>query len=79
MVVESEGVLGLYNLAVRPDVRSRGLGAALVRAVQGLAVQAGVPLVLQSALNLQTWYEGLGFRPVGQVLAMVYSNQGPVI
>lgn len=61
--------VGLYNLCVEDDRRNRGLGSAMVRFVQGLCYERGLPLLLQCDATLQPWYASLGFEKVGRLTA----------
>lgn len=61
--------IGLYNLCVEDSRRNHGLGSALVRTVQAISYERGLPLVLQCDSSLKPWYARLGFRTVGQLTA----------
>jgi hypothetical protein len=74
MLVEQPASVGLFNLCVRPELRRKGLGAGLVRAVQAAASASGLPVVLQCEPGLETWYKGLGFETVGTVEALTLSH-----
>jgi hypothetical protein len=74
MLVEQSGAVGLFNLCVRPDLRRKGLGAGIVRAVQRSAAGLGRPVVLQCEPELAPWYARLGFEPVGTVEALTRSH-----
>lgn len=67
MLCPEAGVLGLYNLCIDPDMRSRGLGSATVRAILRVASQYERPVVLQCDAVLESWYGGLGFSKLGTV------------
>jgi ribosomal protein S18 acetylase RimI-like enzyme len=69
MLTPMDGSLGLYNLCVRRELRSKGLGAQVVRHVLALAGMRGVPVVLQCEESLAPWYESQGFQAVGEVEA----------
>jgi len=63
-----EGVMLLDNVAVRPDMAGRGLGAALIRHCEAAARRHGLPRVrlytnAKMADNLAI-YRHLGFAPV---------------
>ena len=75
MLVETPGAVGLFNLCVRPELRGKGLGTSLVRAVQTAATASGRPVVLQCAQDLVAWYTRLGFERVGKVDAYTISPE----
>lgn len=60
--------LSLFRLAVLPSHRRRGIGRALIAAVETRAVAFGLPRVrLGVRLSLtenRAWYERLGYAPV---------------
>lgn len=62
-------VAGLYNLCVRPDSRSKGIGSAIVRQLQQECRNRGLRLVLQCDEALVPWYAMLGFSEAAQVIA----------
>jgi ribosomal protein S18 acetylase RimI-like enzyme len=68
VTIPAPGIAHLAQLAVRPDVRRRGLAARLVRDVVAAATEDGRPeLTLQMAttnLPARRLYESLGFTPV---------------
>jgi N-acetylglutamate synthase len=61
--VESDGIVGMFCLAVSPDQRRQGLGKALVRA---MLAQHDAPLTYLQVFSSNTagvaLYESLGFR-----------------
>lgn len=67
MVSEDADMLGLFNLCVRPGNQNRGIGAAIVSAVQTMAYEKGKPVGLQCEEALVAWYEHQGFDPNGFV------------
>lgn len=67
MLCPEADVLGLYNLCIDPDMRSKGLGSATVRAILSYASQHNWPVVLQCDAVLESWYGGLGFSKLGTV------------
>jgi hypothetical protein len=74
MLVEQPASVGLFNLCVRQELRRKGLGSGLVKAVQAAASNLGRPVVLQCEPELATWYKGLGFETVGTVEAFTLSH-----
>jgi ribosomal protein S18 acetylase RimI-like enzyme len=77
MTVETSGILGLYNLCTKESERGEGYGRALVRQVQAQAASNGLPVCLQCHVELQGWYQDLGFRPVGEVEAFTFVGTFP--
>gem|GEM_PF-671150 len=67
MLARTPQTIGLYNLCVRQDLRNRGFGKAVVRAVQRLARSESATLVLQCEPRLEAWYAHLGFRTIGKL------------
>lgn len=65
MWVVDDGLMTLRGLAVRPESESRGIGAALVAAVEEQASVDGFDTVLlavsSSNLEVCPWYERLGY------------------
>lgn len=74
MLVEDSDAVGLFNLCVRPELRRKGLGARVVRAVQGTAAGRKKPVALQCEAELAPWYKSLGFEAVGTVEAFTLSQ-----
>ncbi len=74
MLVEQPRAVGLFNLCVRPEIRQKGLGTELVRAVQAAAGNLSKHVVLQCEPELAPWYERLGFEAVGTVEAFTLSQ-----
>lgn len=60
---------GIYNLCVRSDARRRGIGASMIRFFQNAAGQQNLPTVLQCDAPLASWYAGLGYQAVGEVIS----------
>lgn len=54
-------------LAVDPNVQGRGLGRLLVRAVQKLATEDGLPVVLIASVKGRPMYRKCGFVERGEV------------
>ena len=67
----ARGVSGLYNLAVRPEFRRRGLGAALVRRRAADALDRGQEIVF-----LQTERESVGRRLSGHGFERGFTTVG---
>ncbi len=63
------GIAGLYNLCVRPDCRSKGIGSDMVRQLSNICLQRAHRLVLQCDGALAPWYGGLGFSEGAQLVA----------
>ncbi|MEU4408406.1 GNAT family N-acetyltransferase [Streptosporangium sp. NPDC023963] len=63
--IRGPGVVGVFNIAVVPDARSRGLGRAITETVllDGVAAGAGEAYLHTSAMG-RPLYESMGFRPV---------------
>jgi len=75
MLTEFPESCGLYNLVVRPSLRRKGLGEAVVRAVQAYASQKECPLVLQTAPRLLGWYEKSDFLSAGDLKSFAPSGR----
>lgn len=59
-------IAGLYNVAVHPDARRRGIGRALTTAAMQVAFQSGASrIALNSTPEGLRLYLGLGFRHLG--------------
>lgn len=63
------GVAGLYNLCVRLDRRSAGIGSSAVSQMIRLAAQRKLRLVLQCEDSLASWYSALGFEKGAELVA----------
>ncbi len=70
MTVQVGSMMGLYNIAVAPDFRHKGLGSDLVRSLVGIAASRGLMATLQCSDSLVPWYERLGFRRYASVVMM---------
>lgn len=79
MVVESPHCTGLYSLGVKTTHRGHGVGRSLISFVRNLADERGVPVILQCAPGLSSWYETCGFQTFGSVRAFQYRNHGSMI
>lgn len=77
MLVPVAGSIGLYNLCVRPELRSRGTGKSIVESIKSSAALSGTKVVLQCEGTLAPWYESLGFETVGWVRAYTFSGTIP--
>lgn len=65
--VEDGAVIKVGRVAVGEPYRGRGLGVALMRAVQAwIAQQPGRAGVMSAQGYLERWYAGLGWRAVGR-------------
>ena len=51
----------LEVLAVRNSCMKKGIGTACLRFIQGVSDALGYDVVLESATNTMSWYEGFGF------------------
>ena len=74
MVCDLPEAFGIYNLAVRPDCRRRGVGRGILQTLWHTARATPGdrrPLVLQSDPSLAVWYRALGFRELGHLEAYV--------
>jgi len=67
MLCEHAGLIGLYNLCVEPQFRSRGWGSAIVRTIVDQAQERRLSVTLQCEPSLASWYSSLGFKEVGSV------------
>lgn len=65
---------GLYNLCVRSDSRGQGLGASLAQWAGGQLAAKGMRTYLQCEESLVNWYEPLGFKPIGEVVALAFAG-----
>jgi hypothetical protein len=62
-------VIGLYNLCVRPDVRSQGVGTSVFTELGGLAAARAKHVVLMCDPDLLPWYSQRGCTVVGNLQA----------
>ena len=63
------GIVGLYNLCVREDLRTKGLGSAILGQICRAAEYRGLRLVLQAEEGLVSWYGKHGFVRVAELRA----------
>jgi len=62
LVVQNEELRACY---VRPEMVRKGVGAAIVREIERLAIQSGLThLRLDASLNAEPFYRALGYRVV---------------
>lgn len=74
------GALRLVDVALLPERRGRGIGTALVRALQGEAAAAGLPLrlsVMRANAGARRLYARLGFAEEGGDAASVALRWDP--
>jgi GNAT superfamily N-acetyltransferase len=64
-----EDCVGLYNLCVRDDARSRGVGAAFVAELSRRAKRLADHVALLCDESMVPWYSRQGYRQVGSVRA----------
>ncbi len=62
-------VIGLYNLCVRPDVRSRGVGTSVFTELGQLAASRANHVVLMCDPGLVPWYSQRGCTVAGKLQA----------
>lgn len=63
----TDDIAGLFNVAVHPRTRRRGIGRALTIAAMRIAREAGATeMGLNSTPDGLAMYEGLGFRHIGE-------------
>ena len=69
-LLAGDGVLKLGRMAVEPDHRRRGLGAALLDEAERVARAEGVArIVLHAQVYAEPLYAGAGYERVGDVFA----------
>ena len=62
---QNRGVVGVYNIAVAPAARGRGLGRAITERVVADGIAAGADAAYLHASDLgRPLYESMGFRLV---------------
>jgi predicted GNAT family N-acyltransferase len=67
-LLEAPGVLKLGRMAVEPDHRRRGLGAALLAEAERVARDSGIRrIVLHAQVYAESLYAGAGYERVGDV------------
>jgi GNAT superfamily N-acetyltransferase len=62
-------VIGLYNLCVRPDLRSQGIGTSVFAELIHLAAERAPHVALMCDPELVPWYAQRGCTPVGKLQA----------
>lgn len=67
MISETSDTIGIYNLCVRTQDRSKGLGTQILRFMQNRANRENKILVLQCDLNLEPWYKLRFFKNIGSM------------
>ena len=73
-----EGVVGIYNVATRPEHRGRGAGSAVTAAAVADAARHGaVAAILESSTMGRSLYERLGFRAIGSVTVLLGAFGSP--
>ena len=68
-VIRNSGEMTLATIEISPECQSRGIGAAVVRALQTEAKSASLPLrlqVLKTNPRARQLYQRLEFRTVGE-------------
>lgn len=65
----TDGIVGLYNLCVREDLRSKGLGSSILSQICRAAEYRGLRLILQAEEGLVSWYGKHGFVRVAELRA----------
>ena len=66
---EESGRIQLWNIAIHPLFQSRGIGQSVLKTLQQVAAQRGLPLMLRvfpTNPRAQRFYERLGFSEVGR-------------
>lgn len=67
--VMNDGLAGVYSITAHPDVRRRGIGAAMTWAAIQAGARKGADLAVLQATPLgRPVYEGMGFRAVREYL-----------
>jgi len=74
-LVSAAGVIGLYNLCVRSDLRNRGIGSEVVLQMIGEARSRGKTLMLQCEPTLARWYGRLGMVPIARTRALAFDTR----
>jgi ribosomal protein S18 acetylase RimI-like enzyme len=69
MRVLTGDTVGLYNVAISPEARHKGTGAAMVSQIVREAHLKGQFCTLQCTEPLVEWYESLGFRRYGEIIS----------
>ena len=63
-------VIGLYNLCVRGDARSKGIGSSFCAELSHRAIALGEHVALLCDDGLVPWYSRQGFRQIGSLRAL---------
>ena len=67
-VIVEEGVGRLGRMAVEPELRGKGLGAAVLEEAERVALSAGAERMrLHAQLSARSLYERAGYEPAGEV------------
>ena len=67
-LIQQDDDIYIGRVAVRKDMRGRGIGAQLVNDLAAKAFEEGAPrCCIHAQLQARDFYAGLGFRPVGEV------------
>jgi hypothetical protein len=65
MLMETEAAVGIYNVCVTAQLRGRGWGTSIVRALAAECGRRAKPAVLQCEFALEPWYTRFGFETSG--------------
>lgn len=74
-LVNAGGLVGLYNLCVREDLRYRGMGTRAVKQALAESMRRGKGMTLQCEPELAGWYRRLGFAVVGTTTAFSFNTR----
>jgi ribosomal protein S18 acetylase RimI-like enzyme len=80
-IEEREDDIHLRELVIRPEAQGQGVGSALLRQVQALARERGVPIRLGTfhANRAQELYARLGFRSIAKTPTHVFLEWSPTM
>ena len=82
-VIEKEGRLQLRGMATAPEWQGKGVGRAVLEAVQAHALQRGLPLWCNARMSALGFYEKSGWQKEGTIfdvptvgphIIMIWSN-----